>query len=365
MAPNTIEDLLARLVRFPTVTKDLQANHQALDFIADFLSKRGMYIERFDAHGFESLVATVRPGQKTPTVMLGAHLDVVPAAEELFDPRVEDDRIYGRGVLDMKFAIASYLTLVDEWQGSLLDYDFGIMITTDEENAGNSVRRLLEEGYQPKVCIIPDGGDDWQLQLTSRAFNHIRLRTFGKQAHGSRPWLGENAILPLIDALGEIRQLFGENIPQASTLNIGTIKGGTALNQVPDYAEASLDIRSKDTEMELLDPKIKAICQKYNVEYTVVVEGSATNFKLNDPYIAPFVRHIKAVTGIDVIGSHTYGSNDTRFFTAYNIPCISLYVTGGGHHGPEEWVSRRALAQFKEVLGRYLNEMARPTPGQI
>jgi succinyl-diaminopimelate desuccinylase len=358
MAPKTIEDLLTRLVRFPTVTKDLQANHQALDFIADFLSKRGMYIERFDAYGFESLIATITPSHKTPTVMLSAHLDVVPAAEELFDPRIDDNRIYGRGVLDMKFAIASYLALVDEWQDSLTDYDFGIMITTDEENAGSSVKYLLEEGYQPKVCIIPDGGDDWQLQLTSRAFNHIRLRTFGKQAHGSRPWLGENAILPLTDALSEIRQLFGENIPQASTLNIGTIKGGDAINQVPDYAEASLDIRSKGTEMQLLSPKIRAICQKYNVEYTVIVDGLATDFKLDNPYIAPFVRQIKAITGIDVIGSHTYGSNDTRFFTAYNIPCISLYITGGGHHGPEEWISRQALAQFKEVLGNYLTEVA-------
>lgn len=355
-----MEEILRRLVAFHTVADDLQAIHEAIDYIADFVVKRGMHVERFDDNGIESLVATVAPGHKTPKVLLAAHLDVVPAADELFDMREAEGKLYGRGTLDMKCAIAVYLHLIDELQDHLEDYDIALMITTDEENGGQSTAKLLDEGYEPKVCILPDGGDDWQIQVHSKGFLYLRIATYGKPAHGSRPWLGQNAIPPLLNVLQEVQALFPENKPETNTLDIGKISGGAAINQVAEYAEALLDIRfiTRDDRNRICDD-IEAICKKGNAEFDLVTEGNPTEFSLGNPYIAPFAQAITEVTGIKVAGSRTMGSNDARFFAAKNIPCISFYPTGAGHHGPEEWLEEKAFYQFKDVVGRYLERVAR------
>lgn len=356
-----MEDILRKLVAFPTVTGNSQAAHEALDYIIDFVTQRGMHLQRYDSNGYESFVATTRSENKTPKVMLAAHLDVVPAADELFEMRKSDGKIYGRGVLDMKFAIAAYMQLVDDLQESLHLYDFGIMITTDEEMGGmDGVAKLVDEGYIPGVCILPDGGDNWQIQLFSKGFLYLQLRSYGTPAHGSRPWLGVNAIYPLMETIQEIQQIFKDSGPDTDTFNVGAISGGTTYNQVADFAEAKIDIRlTSEANKKKLLAQIEAICKKHNVELLVNMDGAVTDFSLENPLIAPFADYIHEVTGIQVQGSRTLGSNDCRYLAAKGVPCISVYPTGAGHHGPEEWIDENAFYQFKQVLERYVDHTAK------
>lgn len=363
-----MEDILAKLISFHTTDDDPQAMHQALDYIADFLGKRGMFIERFDSNGRESLVATIRPGQKTPTVMLAAHVDVIPGPDGLFMLRKEEGRLYGRGTLDMKFAIAAYMQLVDDLQDRLEDYDFAIMITGDEELGGlDGTDKLLAEGYLPKVAVLPDGGDNWQIQVLSKGFIYGKVRTYGKSAHGSRPWLGDNAILKLMDVLREIQQLFEQPARmEVSTLNIGQIHGGQATNQVAADAEASIDARFiNNAEKAKITQAIRGICQKHDAEFDLALDGAEHRTDLTGAYAGPLARHIEAVTGTHVTGWSTPASSDARYFADRGIPCLSVYPIGGGHHGPEEWIDEQAFHQFKEVLRLYLDEVARPKPGDI
>jgi succinyl-diaminopimelate desuccinylase len=356
-----MEDIFRKLVSFHTVTGDTQSVHEALDYIATFVAQRGMHIERFESGGYESLVATVTPGHKTPKVMLAAHLDVVPAPDEMFELRKENGRFYGRGVLDMKFALAAYLQLVDELQDNLQNYDIGLIITSDEEVGGkNGAAELIKEGYRPEVCVLPDGGDDWQVQVHSKGVLWLKIAAHGKPAHASRPWLGKSAFVPLLKVLHDSESLFPENNAQSNTYNLGHLTGGTAENQVVDYAEALLDIRvmSEGEKAKLLE-ETRAICHKHGAELTVTLDGAACEFDLENPYIAPFVRLITEVAGVEVKGAHTLGTSDVRYYAAEGIPCISVYPTGAGHHGPEEWISEQAVYQFKDILGQYLEKIAR------
>lgn len=356
-----MEEILRKLVSFPTVTEDTQPVHEALDYIATFVAQRGMHVERFDSNGFESLVATVQPGDKTPKVMLAGHLDVTPAADEAFELRVSEGKLYGRGTLDMKFAIAAYLQFVDDHKESLTDYNFGIMITTDEEVGGyDGTKQLVDEGYIPEVCVLPDGGDNWQVQVSSKGFYYLELRSYGTPAHGSRPWLGDNALFPLMEALQEIRRLFDESRAENPTFNLGKLHGGGAVNQVADEATAAIDVRYvTETEKHTLLEQIKNICDAHAIALTVNLDGAATRFDLSNPLIAPFVRAITDITGVKVTGSHTLGSNDTRFFMEHSVPCISVYPPGGGHHGTDEWISQQGLLQFGQVLDRYMQQVAK------
>jgi acetylornithine deacetylase/succinyl-diaminopimelate desuccinylase-like protein len=358
--PSNLESIFNYLVSIPTVTGNYEANHDALNYIAAFLEARGMHLTRHTWNNVESLVATTRK-TKTPEVMLGAHLDVVPAEQHLFSIREEGDKLYGRGTLDMKFAIAAYLCVIDELRDNLSQYDIGITITTDEEAGGtDGVGRLIEEGYLPKVCVLPDGGDDWQIQLHAKGVLQISLTATGKPAHGSRPWLGKNAIMILAKALEEIEHLFEGHNVATKTFNVGKIKGGKAVNQVADFAEALLDIRvmTEEEKAQVL-AAIEKIAVTYGLEVSVVIDGAVMQFKLDNPYIKRFADIVTEVTGTEITGSSTLGSSDARYYAKRAIPCISLYPPGGGHHGPEEWISKKGYHQFKEIVSRFVRTTAR------
>jgi len=356
-----MEEILRKLVAFPTITGDETAVHQALDYIAGFVVKRGMHAQRFDSNGFESLIATTSPGNKKPTVMLTAHIDVVPAPESAFELREDESKFHGRGVLDMKCAVAVYLQIIDELQDRLGEYDFGLMINSDEEVGGkDGIGPLLEEGFAPKVAVLPDGGDDWQIQVYSKGFMYIKIAVEGKPAHGSRPWLGDNANVRLLTIIHEVQNLFPEQKPDSNTMNLGQFNGGKAVNQVADHAEAFLDVRLvNEHEKTRIIKALQEICDRAGAELTFLLNGATGEFSLTNPYIKPFAECIEEVTGVKVVGSRTLGSNDGRYFAAKHIPCISFYPTGGGHHGPDEWLDKKAFYQMKDVIKSYLEKTAR------
>ena len=157
-----------------------------------------------------------------------------------------------------------------------------------------------------------------------------------------------------------MHELFPEINVDTNSFNIGRIHGGQTVNQVAHHAEALLDIRyiSKE-EGEKVLAKIKQICRSYDAKLHTVIKGLDTNFDLEDPLIAPFAQLITEVTGTKVVGSRTTGSNDTRYFAEYGIPCISVYPKGGGHHGPNEWLDKESFFQFHTIVRKYIDQVAR------
>jgi succinyl-diaminopimelate desuccinylase len=360
-----MEDTLRKLVAFPTVSGDAKAMHELLEYVADFVTQRGMHVVWFNSNGFESIVATVKPDHKTPKVMLGAHADVVPAESPMFTLRQEDGKYIGRGVLDMKFAIASYLQVIDDIQHDLEMYDIGLMITGDEEVGGrDGVAVLIDAGYLPQVCILPDGGDNWQIQTGSKGILIYEITVEGKSAHGSRPWLGDNAITKILGVLDEIAALFPKvPTPETNTISLTKIKSGKALSQIPNAAKMTLDVRTLNSrEYQRLDYEIRQICKRNNALCTNVSDGAPTSFDLNNPLIAPFAALITEVTGQPMAGYFAMGASDARYYIPYGTPIISVYPTGGNIHGDDEWLDVMAFGQFRDILRQYLDEVALTKP---
>lgn len=358
-----MQHILKTLIEFPTVTADQAANRQAIEWIEHFLSERGMHIQRHTVNGFESLVATTRP-TKTPKVLLAAHLDVVPGNPEDFAFKIKDGRYYGRGTADMKYAIAAYLQLVDDLRADLGTYDFGIMLTCDEEFGGvNGTEFLLNNGYGAEVVILPDGGDtptSWKLERSAKGMLSLRVTTTGKSAHGSRPWKGENAVDKLIRLLQEIQADFRDQTPDTNTLNLGVISGGSAYNQIPDRAEAQLDIRTlSDEDAEQIRSRIKQICTANEAQLEPVVPyGNACRADKTNPLVAAFLQKLYKIAD-NVSELDSYGSSDARFFAAKKIPCIVLSPPCDGYHAPDEWMSVKGTDELLDLITSYIKEVAR------
>jgi succinyl-diaminopimelate desuccinylase len=353
-------ELLRRLVSMPTVSGDLTPINNALGYISDFLRARGMHIEQFERDGVRSIIASIKPKDRHPAVLLNAHIDVVPGEKEQFVLTQKGDKLTGRGVMDMKFCIASYMALVDSLKDNLHAYDFGILITSDEEVGGRrgTAAVINELGLKPGVAIVPDGGENWETETFAKGVQWIKLSATGKTGHASRPWEGESAIRRLLGALREIEQLVPAHpTPQETTLSVGTIEGGTVANQIPEGASAMLDVRtgSVDEHREII-PRINAICKEHGVTTEVLSDEPPCVNDPENPYIKAFTDLVTEVTGEKHETSYGFGATDGRYFSAAGVPCVIMEPPAGDRHKPTEWLSRKGFDQYCEILAAYIQQ---------
>jgi succinyl-diaminopimelate desuccinylase len=360
--------LLAELVAMPTLTADAAANEQALDYIEDYLAKRGMHCQRHRFEGHGALTASTQPkNHKTPPVLLSAHADIVSGDESLFTLREADGKLYGRGVFDMKFSIAGYMQLVDDLAatGELAKYDFGIMITTDEEATPgydrSGVAKLIREGHHAGICILPDStAPGWEVEKVAKGWWRFELLSSGKTAHGARPWEGESASIKLIHALHELKELFKDHGPATDSLNIGAIEGGTVYNQVPDHMIAKVEIRLLDEKSYGKNKQlVDALCAKHGLTYTDFSVVQPVRPLLDNPLATAYFDSVELVTGKRPEGYISLAGSDAPYFTAAGIPCILSCPLGGRHHSEEEWVDKASLLQFMPILHDFLDRTAR------
>jgi succinyl-diaminopimelate desuccinylase len=350
-------DILQKLVEIPSVTEDYQHNHQAIEFIDGFLRSRGMHVKRLEFGGVESLIATTQR-TKTPRVYLQAHVDVSPAPAGLYTVRQDKDKLYGRGVFDMKFAIATYLQLVDDLKDHLDRYDFGIMITSDEEYGGeNGAQSLIANGYVPtKICVIPDGGDNWAIESFAKGLWFLRLTMPGTAAHGSRPWEGDSALEKLLLLIGELRQSFPHNSREERTMTVGVLHAGQSVNQIPAEASADIDIRTTTfAEHQEVFNLVTALCKKHGATMHVITKGTPCINDVDDPYYKLFIASIEATTKRPVSATMSFAGSDGRHFSEAGVLCAIVRPDGGGHHSDSEWISKEGFYQLLDVLRHYID----------
>lgn len=355
------EDILRDLVAMPTTTGNAEACREAFDYIETFLKKHKLYVHRYEWNGVESLVATTQK-TKTPTIFLTGHIDVVPAEEHMFNLEVTDEKYIGRGVLDMKGALAAYLGAIQQLGETAQDLDFGILITSDEEVGGyDGAEKLIEEGYIPQAIVLMDGGSNWSMEEAAKGIFWMSVTAGGFAAHASRPWEGDSAIEKLIKALQEIRALTPvTGSPEDNSINIGTIQGGDATNQIPASATATIDVRTISLEdHKRLHHEIAKIVDKYHLTLTIDIEGLPMKNNPAHPLLATFASLLAKHTGQPTTWIKSNAGSDGRFFAAKGVQCAITYPRGAGHHSSGEWIGKETLQQMQDLFVAYLKEVAK------
>lgn len=352
-------DYLKQLVSLKTESQNKSELKKCAQYLYEFFKKRNMYTELVLKNEFPNVVATSQKTKK-PKILLQAHMDVVPAKNEQYELREDKGRLYGRGTLDMKFAVASYMKLSDILQDNINKYDFGIMITFDEEVGGeNGVKSLLDDGYGCEVAILPDSGRNWVLENSAMGAWFLKLSKKGKNAHGSLPEKGVNSAEILVQALAKIFDLRTKFSHDDLIVTLTVFNSGKAVNQVPDYAEAILDIRYKNkTILEKIDREIEKISNQFKLAKKTQLLGSCLNVSVEDPKVKQFIDIAEKVTGQKISTSHSKGTTDGRYFCAKNIPCIVIQPDGGGRHADNEWVDKNGVKDLTKILYKYITQIA-------
>ncbi|MFW6055099.1 MAG: M20 family metallopeptidase, partial [Thermodesulfobacteriota bacterium] len=247
-----IVELTKELMRFKSMHSRPEEIAACLEHIRGYLQEWGVKSETIVHNGVHSLLALPKPGYAP--ILLMSHADVVEAGEALFEPVEENGRLYGRGSIDDKYAVAvslfllrAHLTEIEQEGGSFEDLPFGLLITGDEEVGGTNGAGQALKHCRTDFCLALDVGGPRQIVIKEKGILRLKLVARGKAAHGARPWLGENAIEKLTADIQAIKPFFPVQTQDPEhwhrTMNLGRISGGKAVNQVPDRAEAVFDIR--------------------------------------------------------------------------------------------------------------------------
>jgi succinyl-diaminopimelate desuccinylase len=343
--------LTERLVTYDTST--LEGMQSAAGFVKGWLEARDIQVTGKTHNGRPVLAATVG-AQSGATVVLHGHLDVVPARPEQFAPRIEGDRLYGRGAYDMKGGLAAMMCAVRD----LVAQD-GVRVhfvcVADEESEDLEQRGsdfLVEEGYVGDFAITGEP-TDLHIGVQAKGVLAMRIEVSGTSAHGSTPWEGDNAVLKALDTLRQIEALpFARetsDLFDRPSVNLGRILGGDALNKVPDLCVIDVDVRylpGQDAEQIL-----GAIRELPDAEVVKVFHRAPVNVERDNPYVQTLAEAIAGVVEIrERISVGRDGASDAVSFIEAGMPAVECGPIGAGHHGPEEWVSITSLEQYRRAL---------------
>src|SRR5690606_213171 len=193
----------------------------------------------------------------TPRVWFSTHMDTVPP---FISPTEDDTKIYGRGACDAKGIIAAQITAAERLREEGVT-DIGLIYTVEEERASTGAKAANLHPLAARCEYMINGEPtDNELAIGSKGSFRLMIRTTGKAAHSAYPEEGDSAIETLMDILEEVRttRFPNDDFFDETTVNIGTINGGLALNIIPPQAEAGLLIRMT-TKREPIEKALKAI----------------------------------------------------------------------------------------------------------
>ncbi|KAL7698269.1 glutamamyl carboxypeptidase [Lotmaria passim] len=390
--PKTHKEWLGKLVSFNTISSN--SNLELMDYIKGYLKTFGVeatYIyspEKTHANLFATL-----PGSNGATqggIVLSGHTDVVPVAGQKWDsdPFVmveKDGKLYGRGTCDMKGFIAVCMALTPTFMKMKRVKPIHFAFSFDEEVGCAGVpfmtKWLKEKGFKADCCLVGDGG--FKVGTGSKGLSTWRVVVHGKAIHSSMALMNTscNAIEYAAQIITKIRKIavdLRDNGPQDShyscpfsSMSVGTIKGGNAVNTVPAECEFIFSVRVTETSLakrvetevkEYVDKEILPAMRKEFPEASVDVipEWFAPAYNANEKH--PFVKMVREMLHDNAVCKAGGGTESGFFEDDLAIPTVIVGPGGFGAHLANEYTEVQLLEKSynftKELVSRVTGENA-------
>jgi len=358
-------DILRRLVAFDTTSA--KSNLELIDFVTNFLDDHGIKAQTVhsDDGAKANLFASIGPDVEGGVVLSG-HTDVVPVtgqqwSSDPFSLIERDGRLHGRGAADMKSFIAVALAMVPEFQARPLAVPIHLAFSYDEEVGCLGAPRLLERlaAVVPKPALAIVGEpSEMKVANSHRGINTFKTAVTGRPGHSSDPGAGVNAIAEAAECIAFLtrlgsefaagREREGAVAPDWTTVNVGLIEGGAAVNIIAEHCRFAWECRPEagtDAEQVLARlrafvesdvlPRMRAVTPDaaINIEQDVMVPGLAAEPE------SPAETLALALTGHNHCVNVPFAS-EAGLFQRAGIPAV---VCGPGSaaqaHQPDEFVT--------------------------
>jgi acetylornithine deacetylase len=342
-----LEQLLADLVAIESVNPALDAagsgEAEVAAFVAAWLGERGLDVAVADAApGRPNVVARAGAGSGRRLLLL-AHTDTVSGAVEQL---VEGGRLHGRGAYDMKAGLAAAMAAA----AALKDVAGEIVVAAvcDEEAGALGTRALLAADARFDAAIVTEP-TDLQVAIAHKGFVGFEIETRGRAAHGSRPDLGEDAILAMGPVLGELRELDARmqsgrehELLGAASLHASIIEGGQEFSSYPDRCLLTGECRTLPGD----DPAeaLAAIAARAGAELRITYVGEPFE---NSPG-SEIAQLVHGHAGTSFVGMGYWA--DSALVAAAGVPTVLFGPAGAGAHAEDEWVEIASVERVRDVL---------------
>jgi len=377
LAVKTVE-ILERLIGFATVSRD--PNRDLIDWVAALLGQHGIDCEILpDASGIKAnLYATIGPRDR-PGVMLSGHTDVVPVdgqdwSRPAFELTREGGRYYGRGTTDMKGFCASAIATALAASKLDLQTPLHLALSYDEEIGCIGVRSLVEmlalAPVRPAMCIV---GEPTGMAVASGHKGKVALRAVcrGLEGHSALAPMALNALHLAVDFVGAVRDLQAVFASKGArdddydvaytTLHVGRISGGVALNIVPNHAVVEFEIRNlaEDDPEQIIDrlrvAAYEIVARADHPAARIEIERSWSYPGLNTPLSADVMAFVKSLTGANGSIKMAFGTEGGLFSGELGIATV---ICGPGQmtqgHKPDEFVTVEQLLACDRMMAALL-----------
>jgi acetylornithine deacetylase len=371
MSASDVVELTSALVAIDSINPSLEpgaaGEGEAATFVVDWAKAAGLEVELVEATpGRPSVVARARGSGGGRSLLLCGHLDTVGigAMTAPFEPRIEGDRLHGRGSYDMKAGVAAALIACRDAASLGLAGDVVVAAVADEEHASVGVQEVLAT-VEADGAIVTEP-TEMEIVIAHKGFAWLEVEVRGRAAHGSRPHLGVDAIVkagPILTALGALDARLGSTrhpLLGRGSVHASLINGGNDLATYPERCTIGIERRTlpgegtAEVERELAG--LLAGCR----EADSVLEASARTLLVREPLETsedePVVAALREAAA-EVLGSRPPLSGasfwaDSAFIAGAGIPTALFGPGGEGAHAAEEWVSIRDTESCTRVLTR-------------
>ena len=349
--------LAERLISYDTSRPEELA--AAAAFVKGWLEAREIEVREHAHNGLPVLVADVG-AEEGPTILLHGHLDVVPGHEEQYEPRVEGDRLIGRGAYDMKGGLAAMMCAVKDCaEQERVCVRFLCVPDEEAEDVDErSTDELVRAGMRADFAITGEP-TNLHIGIEAKGVLAMRIEVSGRAAHGSTPWLGDSAVLKAFDVFRRIEAMDfareSSELFDRPSINLGRIEGGDVFNKVPDRCEMVVDVRYLPGQ----DPgailaQIRALP---DVTVAKTLMRAPAHVERTNPYVRALRDAVSRTTEGEALSIGRDGASDAISFLEAGIPAVEFGPAGGGHHGPDEWVSISSLRCYREALTGFVRTL--------
>ena len=281
--------------------------------------------------------ALIVNASEAPVLTMFFHVDTVPS---YWTPYLEGHLLFARGSLDMRGPTWAVLSaLRDEEMESSKPSRVDVVLSTDEETGGNSLKALLDSGAirSAPMAFTPDAEGHGGLVIAQKGACFVRMRSRGVAGHSSRPWLAVNPVLDLVSAIQQLTHAFPvveDSWPDwQQTVTVTQLVGSAAPNQIGTEATAVLDIRYPNgiSKVDAMN-RVRRVLPVGIVLDDPFIDSVPLDTDAGHPVVRLFEGAALNATGCsaDVVGEH--GASDARRFQGAGVPAFLYGASGAGAH---------------------------------
>ncbi len=356
------------LIAIPSVTKDLENTRTAYNFMLDYIKAhtagKDVTVEEFEHNGIPSFLAyrgKVRPDNFR--VIFNAHVDVVDGKPHQFHAKIEDGKLYGRGVYDMKAAAViladAFCQFVDK-----VPYNLAYQLVTDEESGGyNGAAHQISEGVRGDFVISGECGRQthvYEIANEAKGIVFTEVAFKGEAGHGAYPWHSTNPITKATAFIQKIHERYPTPTEpyEGTTVSITSFHAdGGAFTRIPEEATIRLDARFVPGDPHFQSKKhLEALIAE--IDPDAVLQNCFLDAPLytdpNNPLLLALKASAEKIEGHAFSYVRRHATSDGRHFGSVGNQACEFGIAGEDQHGDNEHVTIDAFVNYRNTMHDFL-----------